>query len=244
MKLIFLFTVLLFSAYAADAQKAKSKKPVKKSYSKTKSKTGTKIKTSGDDEFDLFICYEGGPCTFSILKGDTLVYEVNQAGKNYQMFVVPNKFDAALIADFNWYNNGSDMSKGKVVINSAGLKAADKYLSGLTSGDLKITDATSTLWLSEKSFKEITKGATNMSFDGGISESFSSPESDASVITINYKDKKVDLDGFIIESKPVGQTGRKELVVLNITSNLLIIKMDLDGKSIQLKEVRINKNRK
>ena len=244
MKLIALFTVLFFSISAIQAQKAKPKKPVKKTASKTKSKTGSKIKTTGDDEYDLFICYEGGgPCTFTILKGDTLVYDVNQAGKSFQLFVVPNKFDAATIADFNWTTSAPDSRSGKVQVSTTGLKTATKYVTNFTAGDLKLTDA-SAVWISEKTFKEITTGKSALTIDGGTPENYSSPDADESNVTITYKDKQILLEGFAIQNKGLGQNGRKEITILNISQNLLIIKADLDGSNMVLKEVRANKSRK
>jgi hypothetical protein len=242
MKFIALLILAFGIAFSADAQKPKGKKaPVKKG-AKTKSKKGSKIKTAGEDELDLFICYEGGPCTFSILKGDTLVYEVNQAGKSYQMYVIPNKFDAATSADYNWVTTAPDGRSGKVGISTAGLKTSNKLITNLTAGDLKLTDAT-TLWVSEKVFKEITKGKSGIIIDGGAAENFSSPEADASIITISYKNKSVDLDGFLIENKPEGQAGRKAISILNISQNLLVLKIDTDMGSMVLKEVRANKAR-
>ncbi len=246
MKYLVLFLFLLLSNAAIQAQKAKpkGKAPVKKGASKTKGKKGTKIKTTGDDEYDLFICYEGGgPCTFTILKGDTLVYDVKETGKSYQLHVIPNKFDAATIADFNWYTTGGDTRNGKVVVNATGLKGASKYITNLGAGDVKLTDA-SAIWLSEKTFKDITKGKSSITIDGNPAEEYSSPEADESNVTIRYKDKDIVLEGFAIETSKIGTNNRKELSILNISQNLLIIKADLANSSMVLKEVRANKARR
>ncbi len=248
MKFLLLLPVFLLMTMMADAQKAKpkGKGATKKSASKgkVKGKKGGKIKTSGEDEYDLFLCYEGGgACTFTILKGDTLVYDVSKAGKNYQLFVIPNKFDAATVADFNWFTTGGDNSSGKVTVNGTGLLGATKYVTNLTAGDVKLTDA-SAIWLSEKNYKEIVNGKSSMSFDGSTPEPFFSPQADESNVTITYKDKQITLEGFALQNKDLGQAGRKEISVLNISSNLLMIKMDLDGTSMVIKEVRQNKSRK
>lgn len=244
MKLLALLTLLITLTLNTQAQKAKpkpkGKAPVKKG---AKGKTSTKVKTTGDSEYDLFICYEGGgPCTFTILKGDTLVYDVNQSGKSYQLMVIPNKFDANLIADFNWLTSAPDNRAGKVTVNTTGLKTASKYMTNLPAGDLKLTDA-SAFWISEKTFKEITTGKSSIAFDGGNPENFSSPEADESNVTIAYKAKQISLEGFAIQNKPLGQNGRKEISILNISQNLLILKADLDNGSMVLKEVRANKAR-
>ena len=54
-------------------------------------------------------------------------------------------------------------------------------------------------------------------------------------------DKQIDLEGLAIQTKPEGQPDRKEMWVLNITSNLLIFKLDLGKTSMMLKEVREKK---
>jgi hypothetical protein len=51
----------------------------------------------------------------------------------------------------------------------------------------------------------------------------------------------LSLDGFAVENKREGEAGRKELWVLNVSNNLLIIKLDNSSWSMQLKEVRARK---
>jgi hypothetical protein len=227
MKLLAMFVFLFTITLSSQAQK---------------SKTRTKIKTNGEDELDFFQCYEGGACTFTILKGDTLVYEVNQKGKSYQMFIIPNKFTANAVADFNWYTSAPDSRSGKVSINAVGLKTGSNLITNLPTGELKITDATSTMWISEKEFKEITKGGTSMGIDGSVPEVFASPEADAANVTITYKTRSIDLDAFLVQSKEVTKS-KKELAILNISDNLLIVKAELDNGSMVLKEVRQNNSR-
>ncbi len=217
----------------------------KKSSTKTSSKgkktaKSKKLKTTGEMEFEEVICYEDGPCTFTILKKDTLVYEVNAAGKQYNLLVIPNKFDAATIADFNWKIIGAEPKSGHVVVNSKALNSGKKYMVNLPSGELKLSDASS-FWLSNANFKEIAKGETALTFDNGQAETFKSPEADAVSTEINYKGKPLSLEGFALQNKPEGEPGRKELWVLNVSNNLLIIKLDNSEMSMQLKEVRERK---
>lgn len=240
-----LTVVLLFSIFTCGsvfAQTAPAKAAPKKAAVKgKKSSKAKKLKTSGEVEYEEVICYEDGPCTFSILKGDTLVYEVNAAGKQYSLFVIPNKFDASTVADFNWIAGGTDLKSGHVVIGTTALASAKKYLTDLPAGELKLTDA-SAFWLSNGSFKEITKGQSSLGLDNDAPESFSSPETDAVTLPINYKATSLTLDGFAVQNKPEGQAGRKELWILNISNNLLLIKVDNGGGfSMQLKEVREKK---
>ena len=59
---------------------------------------------------------------------------------------------------------------------------------------------------------------------------------------INYKATSLTLDGFAVQNKPEGQQGRKELWILNISNNLLLIKVENGGGfNMQLKEVREKK---
>ena len=244
MKLLFFLSVLLFTTGNIQAQGTPAKTVAKKNVAKGKAKSkksAKKLKTTGETEFEEVICYEDGPCTFNILKGDTLVYEVNASGKNYNFLVVPNKFDANTVADFNWITTAPENKAGHVTISTQALTTGKKYLPSLPAGELKMTDASS-IWLTAINFKEITKGQTSLSFDSGQPETFTSPETDAVTIPVNYKGKQLSLEGFAMQNKAEGQPDRKELWVLNISNNLLIIKMDI-GWTMQLKEVRERKSK-
>jgi hypothetical protein len=236
MKKIGLLALFFVLACCTQAQKKTVKKAPAKKSAKSKKSSSKKKTTSGEGVLDELICYEGGPCTFNIYKGDTLVYAVNSNGQQYNFLVIPNKFDIGKGADFNWVMTDPINRKGRVTITPAGLKNGKKLINMFTGGDLKLTDASS-VWLPTDNFKDITKGDTKIALDNGELETFSSPETDAVTPTINYKGKEISLDGFAIESKPGGNAGRKELWVLNITNNLLIIKMDL-GWTIELMEIR------
>lgn len=236
MKKLGLIALLFVLATSVQAQKKTVKKaPAKKGSVKKKSSTKKKT-TSGEGVLDELICYEGGPCTFNIHKGDTLVYDVRATDKSYQFMVIPNKFDVGGGADFNWVMTDPVNRKGRVTISAAALKSGKRLINYFSGGDLKLTDASS-VWLATDNFKDITSGETKIAMDSGEPETFASPETDAVTPTINYKGKEISLDGFAIESKPGGNAGRKELWVLNITNNLLILKMDM-GWTIELKEVR------
>lgn len=240
MKKLGLIALLFVLACSTQAQKKTVKKaPAKKSSAKGKKSSSKKKTTSGEGVLDELICYEGGPCTFNIHKGDTLVYAVTNADKNYNFLVIPNKFDVGTGADFNWVMTDPINRKGRVTISAAALKSGKRLINYFSGGDLKLTDA-SAVWLATDNFKDITSGETKIAMDSGEPETFSSPENDAVTPTINYKGKEISLDGFAIESKPGGNASRKELWVLNITNNLLIIKMDL-GWTIELKEIREKK---
>ncbi len=225
---------------------AKPKAPAAKPKTSTKGKTSAKSKksnssklnTSGDMEFEELICYEDGPCTFTIIRKDTLVYEVNSAGKQYDLLVIPNKFDGVSLADFNWKTVGAENRSGHVVINSTGINNGRKYMITLPSGELKLSDA-SAFWLSNLNFKEIAKGETTLSIDNGEMETFKSPPADAVSTDINYKGRPLSIEGFALQNKNEGEPGRKEIWVMNVSNNLLLIKLDNNTWSIKLKEVRM-----
>lgn len=248
MKTILFACFIFIICGTVNAQMKISKPAPKKTTTKTtatKSKSSSKknakkIKTSGGDtEFEEVICYEDGPCTFNVLKGDTLVYEVNAAGKHYNLMVVTNKFDAAAIADFNWVSSAPESKAGHVTVNTAALTTSKKYVSFFPAGELKLADASS-IWLTAANFKEIAKGKTSIAFDNSQPENFSSPEADAVSVPVSYKGRALSLEGFALENKPEGQPDRKEIWVLNVSSNPLIIKMDI-GWTMELKEVRERK---
>ena len=209
-----------------------------KTATKSKKSNSSKLNTSGDMEFEELICYEDGPCTFTIVRKDTLVYDVNAAGKQYDLLIIPNKFDGAALADFNWKMIGGDNKSGHVVISTQAINNARKYMMMLPGGELKLADASS-FWLTNINFKEIAKGETSMSIDDGIAETFKSPPADAVSTDIIYKGRPLNIEGFALENKPEGQTGRKEIWVMNVSNNLLLIKLDNVSWSIKLKEVRM-----
>jgi hypothetical protein len=213
-------------------------KPKTSSKGKKSSSSSRKLNTSGEMEFEELICYEDGPCTFTIVRKDTLVYEVNSAGKTYDLLIIPNKFDGVSLADFNWKMVGGDNKSGHVVINSTGINSARKYMFNLPGGETKLSDASS-FWLSNLNFKEVAKGETTLSIDGGELETFKSPPADAVSTDINYKGKPLNIEGFALQNKAEGESGRKEIWVMNVSNNLLLIKLDNVSWSMKLKEVRM-----
>jgi hypothetical protein len=239
MKLIWMLLAFCLCAGSAEAQK----KTVKKGTSKTaKGKKSAKKKTTASGtEFEELICYQEGPCTFSIVKGDTLVYDVTAAGNSYKLFIIPMKYAENTISDFNWFTSAPDNRSGHVTINAAALKSSKKYISmPQAGGELKLNDA-SFLWLCGDNFNEIAKKQTTMTIDNGGAETFTSPEEDAVTSTINYKGKTIEADGFLIENKSEGQPGRKSFWVMNISYNLLFFKADFGNMSMLLTEVREKK---
>ena len=243
MKNLLILMAMLLTVSCISAQTKTSAKPAAKKAA-VKGKKVVKKKTSAvKTEFDELVCYEDGPCTFSIHKGDTLVYDVFTSGKQYNLLVIPNKFDAGVVADFNWIATGSVNKKGHVTISSKALLNGKNYLSSLPEGELKLTDA-SALWLGADNFKDLSKKQTPITFDKGNPETFLSPDEDAVSAPVNYKGKDISLEGFAILTKAEGGPDRKEIWVLNISSNLLMFKITSTDFTMQLKEVHENKIKK
>ena len=240
----FLSLILICTLFASQINA--QKKPVKKSSAKKGSskkgsvkKSSSKVGTTGETEFEELSCYVDGACTFSIVKGDTLLYAVTGASGNYDLGIVPKNYKENQISDFNWYT--SDGRSGHIVINTSALKSAKKYISmPTTAGELKLNDA-SFLWLTGANFAELSSKKMKITLDNKAQEDYFSPEEDAVTIPINYKGKALDLDGFIIQNKEVGASDRVELNILNISYNLLIFKADYGNMTMTLKEVREKK---
>jgi hypothetical protein len=248
MKYVLFFACFLFGIYGAEvnAQKKRTttkrttsskKGTAKKSKGKTKSVGGSKIQTDGGSELDLFSCIEGGPCTFTILNGDTVVYTVNTSGQTYDLFVVVNKFNGEALVDFNWYTSAPNNQSGKVTINTTGIKSSKQYTSLLAPGALQLNTG-SAIWFTQANYKESSAKETTIAFDAGTPEKFFSPEVDAVETPINFRGKQVNLEGFALQNKNEGEAGRKEIWVLNASLNLLILKMNTDNMSMQIKEIR------
>lgn len=239
MKKILVFSLLVLVAGGSFAQAKKATAVAKKGA--TKSKRVTKKSTASvKTEFDELVCYEDGPCTFNIHRGDTLVYDVYTTGNQYTMLVVPNKFDAGVVADFNWMTTGSVNKKGHVTISAKALESGKSYLASLPEGELKLTDA-SALWLGGENFRDLSKKETPVSIDNGKPETFKSPDEDAVSAPVNYKGKEISLEGFAIQTKSEGEPDRKEIWVLNVSSNLLMFKINSGNFNMELKEVRERK---
>ncbi len=226
---------LVFSLPLSAQKKPAAKAPVK-------GKTAVKKKTStAKSEFPELICYEDGPCTFSFQKGDTLVYEMNNAGSTYNLFVVPAKFTPGVAADFNWFTTGAITKKGHVVISSTALKSSRNYINFFQEGEVKLTDA-SAIWLCDANFSDLSKKETVITIDNGKPEVFKSPEEgDAVSAPVTYKGKPIEVEGFAIESKPDGAADRKEIWIMNISDNLIMFKITAANFTMQLKEVRQKK---
>jgi hypothetical protein len=248
MKSIFFFVCFVLGIYGAGVQAQKkrtttkrtttSKKKSTKSKGKTKSATGSKLQTDAGSELDLFTCYEGGgPCTFTVLKGDTVVYSVSATGQTYDLFVIVNKFNGESFIDFNWYTSAPNNQSGKVAINTASLKTAKQYTTMLTPGAQQLNSG-SAFWFTQLNYKESAKKETTIAFDAGAPEKFFSPEVDGIDVPINFRGKQVNLEGFIMQNKNEGEAGRKEIWVLNTSLNLLILKMNTDNMSMQIKEIK------
>jgi hypothetical protein len=177
---------------------------------------------------------DGSTGSYDIQKGDKLVYQVKADGNEYDFIVTINDEGEKGI-DFNYEMTNSNKTSGHVTISNQARSEATKYVNFFRGGELKLTDA-STIWLSGKNFSDMPNKKTTMTLDNGVPETFYRPENDEvnPVVKIKGEDKK--LDAFIINNGADG-TGNKTMWINGISSNSLIVKMDL-GWSIVLKEIK------
>lgn len=177
---------------------------------------------------------DGSTASYDIQKGDKLVYQVKAGGNEYDFIVTINSDDENGL-DFNYEMTNSNKTSGHVIISNKARSEATKYVNFFRGGELKLTDA-STIWLSGKNFSDMPSKKTTMTLDNGTPETFYRPEKDEvnPVVKIKGEDKK--LDAFIINNGADG-TGNKTMWINGISSNSLIVKMDL-GWSIVLKEIK------
>ena len=177
---------------------------------------------------------DGSTESYDLKKGDKLVYQV-KAGSNEYDFIVTINEEGENGIDFNYEMTNANKTSGHVTISNKARSEATKYVNFFRGGELKLTDA-STIWLSGKNFSDMPNKKTTMTLDSGAPEIFYRPENDEvnPVVKIKGEDKK--LDAFIINNGADG-SGNKTMWINGISSNSLIVKMDL-GWSIVLKEIK------
>lgn len=177
---------------------------------------------------------DGSTESYEIKQGDKLVYQVKAGGNEYEFIVTINDPGTNAI-DFNYEMTNSNKTSGHVTISTKARSEATRYVNFFRGGELKLTDAC-TVWLSGKNFSDMPDKKTTMTLDNGAPEIFYRPEKDEvnPVVKIKGADKK--LDAFMINNAADG-TGNKTMWINGISSNSLIVKMDL-GWSIVLKEIR------
>lgn len=178
---------------------------------------------------------DGSSDSYDIQKGDKLVYEVNAGGNTYNFIVTVNSESAEKGIDFNYEMTNANKTSGRVTISADAKSNATKYVNYFRGGDLNLTDAC-TVWLSDKNFSDMPDRKTTMQIDNSVPEIFYRPQNDEvePVVKIKGTDKKID--GFKINNAADG-TGSKTIWINGISSNSLILKMDL-GFSIVLKEIK------
>jgi len=230
-------TLLLCLCTCAAALNAQTKKPAPKTTTakKTTPKGKKAITTTGKTMLSLQVIKDDATYFYDIVKGDKLVYEVNSNGNKYDFIVTINSYDFNTGIDFAYEMTNESKTKGRVRISSKALQSSKKYVNYFTGGELKLSDAL-TVWMSYDNFNEISTRKTNMTFDNGSAETFYRPEADAVNPEIDFKGENAVLDGFRMTNQADGN-GSKEVWVHNISTNPLILKMDI-GFTIELRAVR------
>jgi hypothetical protein len=93
-----------------------------------------------------------------------------------------------------------------------------------------------TVWLSDKNFADMKLKKTIMQMDNNSPETFYLPVENEVNPIVKIKGENKKLDGFIINNAADGK-GNKTLWINNVSSNSLILKMEL-GFSIHLVEIK------
>lgn len=233
MKAILIACLALFVSGSVSAQKAK---PNAKGPVKTKAKAKAAVVKDDNFTIPLLTKNEDGSSDFyDLKKGDKLVYHVKAGGREYDFIVTLNHYSFTGGIDFDYEMTSPADKTGHVTVTPGASEKSKKYHNYFSGGELNLTDAV-TVWLSWINFSEMPGKKTQMSFDDGPEETMYRPEKDEvePVVKIKGQDKKIE--AFMINNKADG-TGDKTLWINGISSNPLIVKMDL-GWVIELKEIR------
>jgi len=178
---------------------------------------------------------DGSTGSYEIKKGDKLVYHVNAGGNEYDFIVTVNRESSKAGIDFNYEMTNGNNTKGHVIISANARNKATKYINYFRGGNLNLTNAI-TVWMSYKNFGDMPDKKTTMQLDNNSPETFYRPEKDEVNPTVKIKGEDKKLDAFIINNAADG-TGNKTMWINGISSNSLIVKMEL-GFSIQLMEIK------
>lgn len=235
MKRIISITLALFlCATISFAQKAKG--PAKGKTKTTQKTTKAKVKTQDPLVMPLMIKGDDGSSSFFDLKrGDKLVYHVNANGKEYDFIVTINDESYEKGVDFNYEMTDPVNLKGHVLISAKGKNESNKYVNYFRGGEMQLDDAC-TVWMTGLNFSDMPNKQTTMIIDNNEPETFYRPDNDEVYPVVNVKGKMMKIDGFRINNAKDG-SGNKTLWINGISSNSLILKMDL-GWTIELKEIR------
>lgn len=177
---------------------------------------------------------DGSSEFYDLKKGDKLVYQVKAGGNEYEFIVTLNDPGNNAL-DFNYEMTNSNKTTGHVTISNKAKSEAIKYVNFFRGGELNLTDAC-TVWLSGKNFSDMGNKKTTMTLDNGAPETFYNPENDDVSTIVKIKGENKKIEAFIINNAADG-SGNKTMWIHDISSNSLIVKMDM-GWSIILKEIR------
>ena len=234
MKRIFiLLPAMLCLALLAFSQKSKS--PAK-GKAKPQAKATKTVKKAEPIELPLMMRNEDGSTSYyNIQRGDKLVYHVSAGDKEYDFIVPINDEGYEKGIDFSYEMTAPVNTKGHVMISANGKNNSSKYVNYFSGGDLKLSDAC-TVWMTGKNFSDMPNKQTEMTIDNSAPEIFYRPDNDEVFPVVNLKGSPVKIEGFKINNAADG-TGNKTWWINGISSNSLILKMDM-GLTIELKEIR------
>lgn len=177
---------------------------------------------------------DGSSEFYDLKKGDKLVYQVNAGGNEYEFIVTLNDPGKNAL-DFTYEMTNSNKTSGHITISNKAKSDATKYVNYFRGGNLSLTDACS-VWLSGKNFSDMPNKKTVMQLDNNPADTFYRPEKDEVEPVVKVKGENKKLEAFVINNAADGN-GKKTMWIHGISSNALIVKMDL-GWTIVLKEIR------
>jgi len=234
---LILALVLLFSccisSQAQKTTKSKKKATVRKVTKKKPAPIVTEV-VAAEDGGSLMMM-DGDKYLYSGKAGDQLVYEVNANGNVYDFIVTLQPESDQYRYSFDWEMTAPVNKKGHVNVSKEAASDSKRYKNYFGGGDLTLTDAC-TVWMTYANFGELPDKQTTMQMDDGEPTTFYRKDEAETEYEVLYKGRKVKLDVFKMDNDKKGGQ-RQQLWIQNISSNSLIVKMDL-GWTIRLKEIR------
>jgi hypothetical protein len=169
--------------------------------------------------------------TFQIKKGDILVYQLTSDKETTDILLTVTSFAEDISFD---YNVPEKNQQGKVTLESKAVNTATNYPFWLDRGSPSISTG-SVIWLSRKTWRDLAskdkKTTINM---GSGSETFA--RASASTLKIKLKGREKIITTYDIVNQDVRD--KKHFSVLTDEQNPLIVRMNMLGNTLTLKEVR------
>lgn len=172
---------------------------------------------------------------FDIKEGDTLVYEVNAGGQNYQFIVAMQQFDPYDEGiHFNWKMTNPVNRSGSIQISSDAMLYSRSYINRFAGGSQEL-DNESAVFLTTETYTDLMSGSSVISLDG-IKEKFVKKYNSEVKYPVNVHGKTYLLNAFDISNEKTGAE-QKTMIIQLYDKVPVILKMDIWFR-IELKEIR------